>query len=84
MGPNRADKTTDPQQHTLDWIKHIEELVPTLPKSIPEVTEQDTIYRSLKLTADSPWETFKKRVNAFIGEDLRDKETGRLPHIRNA
>lgn len=84
MGPNRADKTTDSQQHTLDWIKHIEELVPTLPKSIPEVTEQDTIYRSLKLTADSPWETFKKRVNAFIGEDLRDKETGRLPHIRNA
>lgn len=55
----------DAQQRTLDLIKQIEELVPKLPDTIPMGTEDDVIWKAMKVTKDNNWETFNTRMDEF-------------------
>lgn len=82
MAPTRpANLTQSAKEHTRDLITQIDSLISALPETIPEATKDDIIYTAMKANGDTPFETFNRRMDAIIGEDLRD-EQGRLRYLR--
>ena len=79
MAPSAAKESSE--QTCRDLVQDIQKLVKDLPKSVPVAEKDGKISRTLKLSGDTPWETFDTRFNALYGADQYDRETQRLLHI---
>jgi hypothetical protein len=71
----------------LQRLSRLEQVVKTLPKSIPLAKKSDavfTVFQNIPIPEDvtGHFEAFNRRMDALFGNDVRDPVTGRLVNIR--